>query len=369
MLLGNYALYLIVCTLMWHSRFLRPLKMFIVFLHELGQAVAVWATCGKVHCIEVHSDHNGVTHWSQHEHRIWCVNRLVLPAGYVGSAFWGGAILVCCSRPATTQAMAMVLILLLAVAVAYSMRGKSDQRMVCRGGWTFPTVCAGMSLVLISMLCLCHSTAWPLWDVLLSKTLLLGGTMSTLFATYDIWLDCMYRPQESSISCRYAELLGLPMANGRCVGTALLCAGLWVAVSSVFLALRVAPKGPVVRGPGDLHLASCIFLLLPAAVLVATVADRWPALTAAVTAATGGRARVRPWASASYISPQPLRDVLLADWRGVDGKIDEHRGGSKQSHQALEAAEGTDVALQEWREGDHEEEALFFMDAEEGNPA
>jgi len=32
----------------------------------------------------------------------------------------------------------------------------------------------------------------------------------------------------------------------------------------------------------------------------------------------------------------------------------------------LEAAGGSDVALREWRQEDQEEEALFFMDAEEG---
>ena len=89
-------------------------------------------------------------------------------------------------------------------------------------------------------------------------------------------------------------------------------------------------------------------------------------MTAAITAATAGRARVRPWASASYMQPQPLRDVLLADWRGVDGKQTEHRGGGRQSHLAVESAGAADVALRQLQKEDHEEEVLFFMDAEEG---
>jgi len=362
MLLGNYALYLITCILLWHSRSLRPLKLFTVFLHELGHAVAVWLSCGKVHGIEVHADHGGLTHWSHYPHRINCASHFVLPAGYLGSAAWGGVILVCCARPATTHAIAMVLIVFLLIALGYSLLGKSERR----GDWTLPALCIGMLGVLISMLCLCYSTGWPMWDVVLTKTLLLVGTMNTLFATYDIWEDCVRRSSERSDACRYAELLGLPMATGRCVGPVWLFASLCVAAVSLLLALRVAQPGPPVRGLSDLHLSSCFFLLLPAAILVAAITDRWPSLKAAFTAVTSSRARVRPWASAPHISPQPLRDVLLADWRGVDGESGEHRGGSWQSHLALEAAGGSDVALREWRQEDQEEEALFFMDAEEG---
>lgn len=363
-LLGNYALYLITCILLWHSRSLRPLKLFTVFLHELGHAVAVWATCGKVHGIEVHADHGGLTYWSHHAHRIKFASYLVLPAGYLGSAAWGGVILVCCTRPATAHAIAGVLIVFLTIALGYSLLGKSERR----GDWTLPSLCVGMLTVLIGMLFLCYSTGWPIWDVMLSKTLLLVGTMNTLFATYDIWEDCVRRSSERSDACRYAELLGLPMASGRCVGAAWLCASFWVAAGALLLALRVAPRGPPIRSIGDLHFSSCIFLVLPAAILVATMADRWPYLTAALTAATSGRRRVRPWASAPYLSPQPLQDALLADWRGVDGKTAEHRGGrSWQSHLALEAAGGSDVPLHDWRQEEHEEEALFFMDADEGD--
>lgn len=362
MLLSNYALYLIACVLLWHSRFLRPLKLFTVFLHELGHAVAVWVTCGKVHGIEVHADHGGLTHWSHQANRINLVSHLVLPAGYLGSAAWGGVILVCCARPATTHMIAMVLIVFLTIALGYSLLGKSERK----GDWTLPSLCIGMLVLLVSMLCLCYTTGWPMWDVLLSKTLLLVGTMNTLFATYDIWEDCVRRSCERSDACRYAELLGLPQASGRCVGAVWLFVSLWVAAGALLLALRVVPGGSPIRGPSDLHVSSYFVLLLPAVILVVHAADQWPMLTAAITAATGGRGRVRPWASAPHIAPQPLRDTLLADWRGVDGKIAEHRGGSLQSHPVLEAAGGVDVAPRDWRQSDQgEEEALFFMDAQE----
>jgi len=369
MLLGSYALYLILCLLLWNSNLLRPLKLFTVFLHELGHAVAVWMTCGKVQGIEVHADHGGLTHWSHQARRIRCASHAVLPAGYLGSATWGGVILVCCSRPATTHMIAMVLIVFLTIALFYSLMGKSERR----GDWTLPVLCVGMLVVLVGMLFLCYTTRWPLWDALLGKTLLLVGTMNTLFATYDIWEDCVRRSSERSDACRYAELLGLPMASGRCVGAVWLAISLWMAAGSLLLALRATPPGTLVRGPGDLHVSTGVVLLLPAVILVVTAADRWPAATAALASATGGRSHIRPWASASYIrpwtsatntSPQPLRDVLLADWRGVDGKAAEHRSWSWQSRICAEVPAGVDVAMKERRKDD-EEEVLFFMDAQE----
>jgi len=367
MLLGNYALYLITCILLWRSRCLRPLKLFTVFLHELGHAVAVWVTCGKVHGIEVNADSGGVTHWSHDAKRIQCVSHLVLPAGYLGSAAWGGVILVCCARPATTHMIAAVLIIFLTIALGYSLLGKSERR----GDWTLPSLCIGMLIVLVGMLGMSYSTSWPVWDLVLTKTLLLVGTMNTLFATYDIWDDCIRRSSESSDACRYAELLGLPMATGRCVGIAWFFASFWLAAIALLLALRAAPPGPPVRGIGDLHISSCVFLLLPMFILLGAIADRLPflkAATVAVAAATGGgSSRVRPWAVVPSIAPKPLHDALLADWRGVDGKLTEHRGGSMESHVALEAAGSADVSLRDWRQGDQEEEALFFMDANEGD--
>jgi len=365
MLLSNYTLYLITCILLWRSRWLRPLKLFTVFLHELGHAVAVWVTCGKVHGIEVNDDHGGVTHWSHDANRIHCVSHLVLPAGYLGSAAWGGVILVCCARPASTHLIAMVLIVFLTIALGYSLLGKHERR----GDWTLSALCIGMLIVFVGMLGLSYSTGWRVWDLVLTKTLLLVGTMNTLFATYDIWDDCVRRSSEHSDACKYAELLGLPMATGRCVGIVWFFASFWLAAFALLLALRAAPPGPTVRGLGDLHFSSCVFLFLPIAIVVGVIADRFPSLTAAVTAATGGRGRVRPWASTPHISPKPLRDVLLADWRGVDGKTTEHRGGSVESHIALEAAGSADVALRDWRQGDQEEveEAVFFMDANDGD--
>jgi hypothetical protein len=56
----------------------------------------------------------------------------------------------------------------------------------------------------------------------------------------------------------------------------------------------------------------------------------------------------------------------LADWRGVDGKREEHRGGSWQASAAIKVASESDVPLQMWTQDEEEDVALFLaVDDEE----
>mmetsp|Transcript_61341 Transcript_61341/g.115684 ORF Transcript_61341/g.115684 Transcript_61341/m.115684 type:complete len:379 (-) Transcript_61341:63-1199(-) len=351
MLLGNYILYLLACVLLWHSKSLRPLKLFTVFLHELGHAVAVWVTCGKVTGIEVHADHGGLTHWSHQSHRIRCASHLVLPAGYLGSAAWGGVILVCCARPASTYLIAMVLSIFLIIAFGYSLLGKNSRR-----DWTLTNLCVGMLVLIAGALCLHILTGWRIWYMLLNKVLLLVGCMNTVFATYDIWDDCVLRSEERSDACRYAELLDLRCVTGRCVGTVWLLVSLGLAASALLMALWWVPPAPVVRGPSDLHVSSSLFLILPAATLICSAVNRWPALKDAVKAAAGGRPPVR-WASISQLTHQPLGEVLLKDWQRSQGKFADH----DERCDSLEDPLSADVALQDLRQVDQAEEPLFQL--------
>lgn len=57
----------------------------LVFVHEMSHASAAWLTCGKVKGIEVYANEAGVAKYQN-----GC-QAIVIPAGYVGGAFWGGA--------------------------------------------------------------------------------------------------------------------------------------------------------------------------------------------------------------------------------------------------------------------------------------
>jgi predicted MFS family arabinose efflux permease len=83
--LGLYAVYYVIIILLWRTALLKPLKLLSVFVHEMGHAGACIITGGWVKEIEVYEDEGGGTGSSG---GIRC---LVIPAGYVGGAFWGGA--------------------------------------------------------------------------------------------------------------------------------------------------------------------------------------------------------------------------------------------------------------------------------------
>ena len=62
---------------------MKPMKLLCVFVHEMGHASATWLTCGKVKNIEVYQNEGGITGFSGG----WRL--IIIPAGYVGGAFWG----------------------------------------------------------------------------------------------------------------------------------------------------------------------------------------------------------------------------------------------------------------------------------------
>jgi len=80
-----YGGYVIIFFLLWNTFILKPMRLLSVFVHEFGHASACWMTGGKVEGIEVYENEGGVT---KYRGGMRC---LVIPAGYVGGAFWGGA--------------------------------------------------------------------------------------------------------------------------------------------------------------------------------------------------------------------------------------------------------------------------------------
>ncbi|KAI3987669.1 hypothetical protein MKX01_028403 [Papaver californicum] len=76
-----------ICTIviiaLWRTILLTPFKLITVFLHEASHAIAYKLTCGHVEGIQVHTNEGGVT---QTRGGIYWV---ILPAGYLGSSFWG----------------------------------------------------------------------------------------------------------------------------------------------------------------------------------------------------------------------------------------------------------------------------------------
>ena len=67
---------------------LYPIRLFVTFIHETGHAVAALITFGEVLSITVDPDTSGLT-WSRGGFR-----PLVISAGYLGSSFFGGLMIL-----------------------------------------------------------------------------------------------------------------------------------------------------------------------------------------------------------------------------------------------------------------------------------
>jgi len=105
----------IVTNFFWHYSFLWPFKLLTVFLHELGHASACWGTCGKVISMDVNAQQGGYTYTQGGS------NCLILPAGYLGSSFWGAFFLILSTGDLTAQVAAGFLICsMLVVATCYA---------------------------------------------------------------------------------------------------------------------------------------------------------------------------------------------------------------------------------------------------------
>lgn len=264
LLLANYFLYMLTCFVLWRSRVLLPLKLLTVFLHEFSHAIGVWMSCGRVQGIEVHADQGGLTHWSARADRMRCAKHCVLPAGYLGSAAWGGFLLVCSATPSAARAAALALLVALLVALCYALFGRADER-----DWVLPVLCVAMIVVLGGLLFVSFATDWSLRQLLLAKTLLLIAVMNTLFATWDIWEDTVRRSVERSDACKYAEHVG---CAPRCIGCIWLIASLVIAACSLAAAVVLSwQQNPV---PFSGFSSAAASLLFPSGILLVAVLHR-----------------------------------------------------------------------------------------------
>ncbi|PPD91029.1 hypothetical protein GOBAR_DD12035 [Gossypium barbadense] len=100
--------------LLWRTILLRPFKLVTVFLHEASHAIACKLTCGHVEGIQVHADEGGTT---QTRGGIYW---LILPAGYLGSSFWGMVLILASTNLLTARIAAgcFVAALLIVLCVA-----------------------------------------------------------------------------------------------------------------------------------------------------------------------------------------------------------------------------------------------------------
>lgn len=201
--LAGFAAYFVLLWLLWDTPVVYPLKVFVVFLHEISHGFAAVVTGGSIQRIELSPRLGGVCH---------CPGGnafLTLSAGYLGSLAWGAGLLETAHRAGSRTHLVVKLLggLVLVLSLLF-VRGFF--------GILFGVLFGG-ALVLAS----------TRLSVSANRSLLIVlGLTSALYAILDIKSDVLDRPHLPSDAFMLGELTGIPT-----VVWGLLWIGIAVAVS------------------------------------------------------------------------------------------------------------------------------------------
>jgi hypothetical protein len=89
--------------MLWNTVFVYPLKIFVVFLHEISHGIAAVLTGGKIVKIELSPLQGGVCYTSGGS------RLLILPAGYLGSMLFGALILILASKTNIDKIISLII--------------------------------------------------------------------------------------------------------------------------------------------------------------------------------------------------------------------------------------------------------------------
>jgi hypothetical protein len=171
---------------LWDTPLVYPLKIFVVFLHEISHGLAAVATGGSIERIELSLDQGGVC-WTRGGSRFWTAS-----AGYLGSMLWGAVLLVAGARTRFDRAVvALVGLFVIAVSLIYVRTafglayGIGAGALLVGAATVLP---AGVSDTLLRVI----------------------GTVSCLYAPWDIASDILLRDARGSDAQTIAGITGIP---------------------------------------------------------------------------------------------------------------------------------------------------------------
>lgn len=175
-----------VFVVFFDSPVVYPLRLFVVFLHEVGHAFAAVLTGGEVLRIGISRDEGGV-----------CVTRggipfVVLNAGYLGSLLFGALFLLLGARRRNAPPVVGAIGVFTATAALLYVRSWF--------GFAY-TLAAGLVLLFVAARLRPAASEWLLAAL---------GSMSMLYALADIASDVVFRHSGQSDAAALARLTGIP---------------------------------------------------------------------------------------------------------------------------------------------------------------
>lgn len=177
-----------VLLFFWNSPVVWPLKILVVFFHELGHALAALVTGGEVLSIGLSPDQGGVTH-TRGGFRL-----LILNAGYLGSLAFGMVLLFAArSERGARIGVACLAVLLVFATVVWV-------RPLASFGFAFALLTSGAIAVL--------ARKGP--DDVVQLALRTLGVFSVLYALWDIRSDVLSGRTGLSDAAMLAEATWIP---------------------------------------------------------------------------------------------------------------------------------------------------------------
>lgn len=194
---------------LWNVRYLKevlmPFKIITVALHEFGHASAGCCTGAHIESIEVNPDEGGVTKLRGGNPYI------TLPAGYLGSAFWGALMVFAGFNILASKIVSGILIFAL-VLILY---------------WAKNWLTRGVTLLFIALL---GFLFWLEGGVGLRYVVLFMGVMSCMYSLWDIVEDLITRRVNESDASKFSKL---------CCGPPQLWGVIWFFISLSFLGVAI----------------------------------------------------------------------------------------------------------------------------------
>ncbi|KAJ3117549.1 hypothetical protein HDU96_006310 [Phlyctochytrium bullatum] len=172
--------------ILWYMPILKyilwPFKVFTVALHEFGHASVGFCTGARVQSISVDPDEGGLT-------KMLGGNMyLSLPAGYLGSAFWGAIMIFAGFNLLASKVLAVVIGVVMLITLVWARRS---------------VLTIGIAVVVIGLI----AFLWWFKDSIgLRYFVLFLGTMSSLYSVWDIIEDLVIRKVNESDASQFSRI-------------------------------------------------------------------------------------------------------------------------------------------------------------------
>jgi hypothetical protein len=201
---GHWQLLLLTAIVfaLWQTPVVVPLKILIVFFHEMSHAIAAFLTGGEVLSLSISPNQGGEV-WSRGGNRF-----ITLTAGYLGSLLIGVGLLIAATRTNADRAI---------------MAGCGIVTLVVAGLYVRDIFALSFTIGLgITMLVIARYLGHAANDMVLRVI----GLASMIYVPYDIFSDTIARSNARSDAYMLAQEFG---------GTTMMWGGLWLILSLVVI--------------------------------------------------------------------------------------------------------------------------------------